>query len=1399
MADVQDPASAPLPPPPPAARRRRRGLRALAFALIAVALLALTLLAALWWSVRSESGAAWLLSRLPGVQVESPQGVLLGDFAARRVRVQLPGAGGAITLDDVAWRGLRLERAPAPLWLRITLDSLVARRIELAVAPATGAPSAPPTELLLPVEFDLQSLRIGELHADAIGAVPLRDLAARVHLGANAGGEHRIDDFVLDRDRLHAQGNARITSAAPLTLAATLVLTQQADAAQPAWSAAAKLAGPLAAPLLEATLRAEPTPQRPAQALDLRAALRPFAAWPLGEVRASATALDLAAFSSAAPSTALTAQVTMTSTAADRPARVVASLTNARAGTWNEKRLPLRSLELELAARPDQPSVLDLSRFTAELGTPQVPAGRMTGQGRWSPERWTLSMTLDALQPSLLDARAPAMKLGGPLALGGSASALDTVDIKGDLAGVLARRGAGGTVQLKLDATANPQRIEVREMRAQAGGARASLSGSMSMAANGRPWAVKAQAALADFDPALWWPGADDSAWRRARHRLNAQTRLDLQVPAALIRQPSLQAFSTLRGELTLTLDKSWLAGTPLSGEATLRSRDGEAVLAVCALDVDGNRLRAEGRLGAIGHGGDDAWDLSVDGQALDRLTPIVQLFRPGAAGAKLAGTLSAQARITGRWPALATQGRFDAQALRVGTLGVQQAQARWTAGTSADAPVEAQLNLTQASVQGPSGPGPSIEALQLQLQGTGRAHALSLRAESKARAPAWVESLQTGAQSPAPGARTVAALQAQGGLVDLLDAKPAAMRAGWRGVLQGLELRRGEAAPLLRIRDVALEAFWNSGPLRITLQPGRAELPVGALRWRSLRWAAPERPGALPQIEVDAELESLRVAPLLARAQPDFGWGGDLSIGARLKLRSAAVPDSGFSADVVVEREAGDLSMSDALGTRALGLAELRLGLVVERGVWTFRQALEAKSLGAVGGTVVVRAARAAIWPDDDAPLEGRFELRVPDVGTWGNWMAPGWRLDGALQAGVDFGGRFGGPEVTGAIEGTRLSVRNFVQGVNVSDGDVSIRLKGSTAHIERFSAKAGSGSVTLAGDASLGASPKAQLTLTAERFQLLGRVDRRIVASGSGQLLLDPDSLAFAGQFGIDEGLIDLGRGDAPKLPDDVEVDRSGGVAPPASAASTGPEPAAAPTTVGRNVALDLRLGLGEKLRVRGQGLDASLRGDLHITSPGGRLTVNGAVRTADGNFAAYGKKLNIDRGIVTFNGPVENPRLDIEATRPNLDIRVGVAITGSAAQPRVRLFSEPELSESEKLSWLVTGQAGSGLGVDTAVLQAAAVALTGVGGAAAPDQFNRVFGLDQVSVRQTDGDVRETVVALGKQLSKNWYVGYERGLNATRGSFQLIYRVAQRVTLRAQSGDDSSLDMIWIWRWQ
>ena len=1406
----------------PMRRHRRARVAALSTlaGLIVLVGLAAVILGALWWSAFSEPGSAWLLSKVPGLVIVKPKGALGRDFEAERAEIQLPN-GDTLVLTMVGWRGLRVARSAQPnAWVRASIDELYAQRIELVAGTQVKPPLQPPASLRLPFELDVSSVKVTELHAAALGGQALRDLRARLHLGAEVGALHRVEALSVAWGRLRASGAARIATDAAMALEAEVDLNQDAAENVLAWTSHARLAGPLQAPVLQAALRVQPAPpakgKEPAQpqSLDLRATLRPFARWPLADLQASTQGLDLSAFHAAAPATALSGNAVVTSQGLDQPIGVALRLSNAQAGRWNEGRLPVRSLSVELQGRADDLRALDLRQLDAELGTQAEPAGRVQGQGRWTPERWNLQAALQAVQPSLLDARAPAMRFSGPVTASGSDFAQPdadraTIDLKTDLTGQVSgallgakiKREQSRTVQLKLDAQLNALRVDVRDLQAQTGAARASLSGQLSRARRDAPWRVVAKASLVDFDPSPWWPGREDSPWRQGPHRLNAKADVDLSVPATVATQSLTEQLAALRGQANATFDNSLLAGVPLSGEARLRSEDGAQALPVLKLHLAGNTLRAEGTLSTRpGAGTDDRWDLALAAPALNRLAPLWRLLQPSGSNPPLAGAVSAKLRVNGRWPGISTQGEFDASALSAGGMSVQRAQGRWQLANSLEAAADAQATLTRAAWG-----DVLVEALQLQLKGTGRAHSLDVRAESGALPPAWTQIVRaTLNQAPEPAAiaapaetaarpgRGVALLQAQGGL----QAGQAGAVGGWRGSVSRLELldSAANASPWVRARDLGIDVQWAGGPARVELQPGRVEVLGGALRWSRMNWGQAQG-GAPGQIDVQAELEPLSVAPLLARVQPTFGWGGDLKMGGRINLRSAPA----FTADVVIERQGGDLNVTDEVSTQALGLTDLRLALDAKDGVWSFTQALAGKTLGVGAGAVVARTSAQALWPAADAPIQGVMELQVANLGSWGTWVPAGWRLGGELRTSATIGGRFGAPEYTGEIRGKALSIRNFLEGVNVSDGDVLIALQATTARIERFRLRAGAGSLNVEGTASLGETPKAQLKLVADKFQLLGRIDRRVVTSGQGLLQIDRQVLALDGQFGIDEALIDFSRSDAPSLAADVQVKRARPADDPkmAVASANGPPGTQAPS---RKVALDLRVALGEQLRLRGRGLDTRLRGDLRITSPGGRLAINGTVNATDGTYAAYGQKLGIDRGTISFNGPLENPRLDIEATRPDSDVRVGVAVTGTAVNPRVRLFSVPELSEIDKLSWLVLGRGSDGLGrADTALLQRAAVALLSGEGEGVTDQVIKAIGLDQLSLRQGDGEVRETVISLGKNLSRRWYVGYERGLNATAGTWQLIYRIAQRFTLRAQSGLDNSLDVIWTWRWQ
>ena len=98
----------------------------------------------------------------------------------------------------------------------------------------------------------------------------------------------------------------------------------------------------------------------------------------------------------------------------------------------------------------------------------------------------------------------------------------------------------------------------------------------------------------------------------------------------------------------------------------------------------------------------------------------------------------------------------------------------------------------------------------------------------------------------------------------------------------------------------------------------------------------------------------------------------------------------------------------------------------------------------------------------------------------------------------------------------------------------------------------------------------------------------------------------------------------------------------------------------------------------------------------------------------------------------------------------------------------------------------------------MQAANAALIAGEGEWPTSQLADLIGLDSVSVRQSEGEARDNVASVGKPLSRRWYLGYERSLSSTAGNWQLIYRLAQRFTLRLQTGLDNSIDLIWTWRW-
>ncbi|WP_431102066.1 translocation/assembly module TamB domain-containing protein [Roseateles noduli] len=1394
-----------------APRRRRRG-RGLLWVLLTIPVLIGLIALALTWALKTESGTAYILAKVPGLSLQNARGRLLGDFDVDRAELVLPGTEDRIVLEQLQWRNVRLVWNRSPLlWGEVRADRLAIARLRVQVAPsASTEPAKPPPSLLSPVAITIADLEIGEVFAPGL-AQPLRGLRGSAALGTDGGRQHALTVKSLGWQQLTLAGEARIATQDDLTLASRWTLSQPTG--ELPWTAPFQLDGPIADLTLKGSLEAAK------QRLQVQARLQAFAPFPVAQLETQAKDLDLAALlpgTDGVPHTGLSGKVTMTPNA-DKSLSVKADLDNSAAGRLDQDRLPLRQLQLDLLLDPSNWARLRLPRLDALM----TGGGRLQAVGQTSQaDGSVLTLRLTGLDSRQIDARWPVVQARGELKLSTKANLVkastdQSLQVEGDLTGQLGQGKLQAPLAVTLAAELRTQSIDVQRLQARSGAATLNAEGEFTLNealdfASG--WKTRVEASVQGLDPRRLSPEPLPAG--AAPQAINGRLKAALQ---------SVRGSLWPQGKADLDLQPSQWQGLPLSGQIRY-SRNGTAAPDLLAdLRLADATLQARSRINAAARR--EQVDLSINANA-PRLASLQPMLRAQFPQATIVGSAQAQATVVliqpgARQAQYGSDGKWQLQGVGLSgvpglpansgsrpALQLDNASGQWTLSSFKDAKLAwttqlRNLRLPQQSLR--------LDELQLDLSGSWAQHRLTLTTQGQVPlppvltqpAPTKVVARAQAASANGSALAQTVPLDPQGArariaLDGALEADPLqAWRQGavWnaRGLTLALEASQ-QATPLLKAGPLALALRLDPGldPRQATLAPGRMEVLGAGLRWDRMMWQSANQPN-LPSGEwdVQAVMEPLAAAPVLSKLQPDFGWGGDLQIEGRFKSRRDA---RGLTVDAMLERTKGDLTVTDEVSTQRLALTDLRLGVLADQGVWHLVQGVAGENMGAIGGAVTFRTANAHALPTPGAKLEGGIEAKVDNMGNWGPWLPVGWRLGGSLAATLNFGGTLGAPEVRGQAGAQKLSLRNPLMGVDMQQGELALTMSGREARLEKFTARAGNGTVNMDGTLRFGAQPSAELSLKADTFALLQRVDRRIVATGAAQLKASAQLLDLKGQFVVAEGLFDFSRGDAPQLDNDVQVVRQN--APPKAVDGSGKP---------MRLKLDLDLDLGRRLQLKGYGIDTKLRGLLHLAQDGQpRPQMTGEVRSEGGTFNAYGQKLVVERGIFSFVGPLDNPRLDVLAIRPDMEneaVRVGVTVTGTASSPRIKLYSEPDMSETNKLSWLVLGRSPDNLGrSDTALMQRAAMALISGDGESASDKLIHNIGLDELSFSGEGDDARGTVVRLGKQVSRNVFVAYERGLNATTGSWQVIYKLAQRFTLRAQANEyQQGLDVIWQWKWE
>ena len=413
--------------------------------------------------------------------------------------------------------------------------------------------------------------------------------------------------------------------------------------------------------------------------------------------------------------------------------------------------------------------------------------------------------------------------------------------------------------------------------------------------------------------------------------------------------------------------------------------------------------------------------------------------------------------------------------------------------------------------------------------------------------------------------------------------------------------------------------------------------------------------------------------------------------------------------------------------------------------------------------------------------PMAGQLDFAGLRLATLRPLLPSLARLEGGVTGNVQLAGTLDRPGATGRLQLTEGAIAVHGNPTALTDLTVEVELAGDSADISGRGL-AGGGELLLAGELLLRDQPELRLTLKGSRHELLLPPGSKAEVSHEVKLLLAKGLAQIEGDVTVHSGLLEpdqLPEGSVDLSGDVVEVDYAGNVLQEQLAFDT---------------RIDVRVRIRDEFRVRGREIDALVGGELRLVQEQGRpLQLFGNLNVIGGEVRAYGQRLQIKQGSVAFVGDPANPRLDLRAERDITleQVRVGVAVLGTAEEPVLEVYSDPQMSQTEALSYLVRGR-----GLDAgASADGTAVALslgTGVvNKSGVMSGINSIPGLSNVEFG-SEGSADDTAATLGGFIGDRIYLSYGVGLYEPINVLTARFYLQTRLWLEVVSRLENSIDL-------
>lgn len=1326
----------------------------------------LCVLAAAYWLLGTGQGLQFLLDRAAR-QLSQPPAQSLD------IRLQEGRLWDGMRFSYVRWRQDDQQVEASNVKLHLDFSQLLrgvvvirelsadSVRVDPGEQKADQEPLVLPEEIRLPVDLYLKQLRIARL---SVAQSELHSIE----------GSASVSNMQLQLHQLNARyqgiglaSAANMVLTKPYRLAGAVKLAGTLDALQV--KAGLDIAGSLERLQLLLEAKGHPsTNARQQQHIEAKAVLLPFSVALVEQLDLSAQAFNPALWLEGAPQASLDIRAMLQPDQHFTTVQGHVSVANTAPGALQAGRVPVAKARADVLLTLNQQQLeqaqLQMKELTLSDGKKQ--AGQAEGQWVWK----ALAATTGQAEP--------------PGWMNGQSSF--SVKGRGLNAGVFVALNRPTAIDLSTSGFQQGDRIQLNQLSLK--DRQAEVSGSLQISLQ-ETHRSKIDLQFAHVNPADYLPRANPLF----QGDLNGMLKFDGELTA-----PSLP-----RGMVEVNLDNSRLAKAPFRLLLNAQGSREKLEKLVLDLDVAGNTAKASGAYGSSS----DFIDFQASFDQLKNLGQLMNLRLDGMASARgrlqvLNGHFSGQASVNGR------QLKLDQ------LIDIEAVHGRVALGSSSDSPWEGEIQMGR--VRQPGASGHLLNSLNLQLSGVRRQHLLNARF--------------TSGLTPFSRSRPLQGeLQLQGGMLDAVGNKPAL--PGWKGALSQLKVE----GLWLPARSLELQR-----PAALQLRSGQFELlnveikgeDGSLLQNRVFKMAG-------PHIEVEGEMPRFsipRLSPLLRR--PISIEPKDLV--AKADWRYLASPGQ-VQGHVNMTHLSGGLQVLED-SQIDVNIRQMNAALDFNRSGASLDMNLEADQFGRLTANLFLPVAQNAdtkVWRlDADKPMRGAVAAAFTQLNWLGPMVSEGVRTSGSGQVAVALGGSLSKPDVQGRLFAMNVDLFQLDQGVRLEEGNVVVDFTLDHATIDTFEFSVfhripprqrieelgpliqGKGRISARGRWNLtGLNGDIQVSL--DRVPLLQRPDRWLMVNSSVSIQ-QPNA----------EGQPLRIRGDVKALGAYVEMPEKGPETLSDDVVVRGRNEAA---SAGLPLDFQLQASLGDQFYLNAAGLKSRLTGGLRLVMlegvggsgqrrSGRRLTANGTIQTADGTYRAYGQDLTIERGVVNFQGPLDNPGLNIRAVRKGVAVEAGVEVTGTAQRPKVTLVSDPAVPDSEKLSWMIIGRGSNSADRDSRLLLTAAAAIFGNEDESTTRKIAKSVGIDDLNFSTgslTAADTRavgskvavapgadasasiigsddpllsQRIISLGKRISDQVYLSFDQSVTTAASILKINYQYSRQLSLIARAGADNAVDVLY-----